>query len=483
MASSVAQPRRVYETASVLFIDIVSYSIQTIDRQTEVLTILQEVVRAAKEFQRAREREELIVLPTGDGMALVFMRDLVSSVRCAVEIADMLHVRTELKIRMGVHIGPVCRHADIKEEINVVGGGINLAQRVMDCGDAGHILLSRNAAEVLSQLDEWHDCLHDLGVHCVKHGVEIHLFNFCKGLVGNAQLPSKLSDKDAVKEGTVVVQERALDVAIAKQVPILLPTELIGLIRMLSSEGLRKVLGEDPDSDLTPEDVRSKPLSIDFLDAKGTLRYFRVVTVRVDAPDFWPPTQSRTIRVPATGDSLTFSFLITPVQLGELKVKLELYIENLTVLSRVIRTTATNSDRIPAEVHQTVMTIPIAVVLPTESIRHLEDLRTPLSGERAVLLLDQLQKQKNPAAQRDPDSGEFTLFGEFPGVVVKGEPRHSRNEDGEAHVSSHPPTGKSVAARWWVHLHLSVIRRPVAVIAVGLALFVLLLVALRWILP
>ncbi len=130
------QPRT-YEMASVLFMDIVSYSVQTIDRQTELLTLLQEHVRQCNEFGRARARDELILLPTGDGMALVFFRDPVSPVRCAPELAKSLQSSITIKLRMGVHLGPVCRHADIKEELNVVGGGINMAQRIMDCGDSG----------------------------------------------------------------------------------------------------------------------------------------------------------------------------------------------------------------------------------------------------------------------------------------------------------------------------------------------------------
>ena len=181
-----------YEIAHVLFVDIVGYSLQPIDRQTELLTLLEKIVQETAEFRRARDQNELISLPTGDGMALVFLRDPLSPVKCALQIANLQQSYTALSLRMGIHAGPVQRRADIREQVNVVGGGINTAQRVMDCGDAGHILLSRNVAEVLEQFSDWKECLHDLGVHEVKHGVTIHLYSLVKAPVGNPGIPSKL---------------------------------------------------------------------------------------------------------------------------------------------------------------------------------------------------------------------------------------------------------------------------------------------------
>ncbi|HYL39201.1 MAG TPA: AAA family ATPase [Bryobacteraceae bacterium] len=191
MSAGVQQPT--YEMASVLFMDIVGYSLRSIDDQTELLTALQTTVRASSEYQQASEKHELISLPTGDGMALVFLRNPISPVQCALEIAAALKGQPEIRLRLGIHQGPVRRHADIREEVNVVGGGINMAQRVMDCGDAGHILLSRNVAEVLEQLRGWSDCLQDLGVHEVKHGVKLQLYNLCKEGLGNPALPQKIS--------------------------------------------------------------------------------------------------------------------------------------------------------------------------------------------------------------------------------------------------------------------------------------------------
>lgn len=181
-----------YEMASVLFMDIVSYSLRTIDEQTELITLLQEIVRETQEYRTSSAKEELLSLPTGDGMALVFLRDPISPVKCALEIAAALKDHTQIKLRMGLHIGPVHRHADIRANMNVVGGGINMAQRVMDCGDNGHILVSQQVAEVLQQLRGWGDSLQDLGIQEVKHGVKIHLYNLCKDGLGNQTLPKKL---------------------------------------------------------------------------------------------------------------------------------------------------------------------------------------------------------------------------------------------------------------------------------------------------
>jgi hypothetical protein len=165
------------------------------DRQAETIQLLQEIVRATPEFQRAQASEQLICLPTGDGMALVFFQNPVAAVQCAMEIARSLRDHPELQLRMGVHTGPVHRIADINTNRNVSGGGINLAQRVMDCGDAGHILVSKTVADILSQLSSWSQSLHDLGEHEIKHGVKVHLVNFHTTEVGNPEIPQKLRQK------------------------------------------------------------------------------------------------------------------------------------------------------------------------------------------------------------------------------------------------------------------------------------------------
>ncbi|MBI3694169.1 MAG: protein kinase [Acidobacteria bacterium] len=180
------------EMAYVLFMDLVSYSTLPMDRQTELIQRLQETVRSTGEFRRAQASGQLISLPTGDGMALVFFQNPVAAVQSAVEISRALRNNPDIKLRMGVHAGPVYRIADINTNRNVAGGGINMAQRVMDCGDAGHILISKSVADVLSQLSNWARYLHDLGEQEVKHGVRVHLLNFYTDEVGNPQVPEKL---------------------------------------------------------------------------------------------------------------------------------------------------------------------------------------------------------------------------------------------------------------------------------------------------
>ncbi len=180
------------DIAHVLFMDIVSYSRLPMDRQTRVLQQLYNVVRGTEEFRRAEQAQQLIRLPTGDGMALVFFGDPESALRCALEVSRALLDMPSLPLRMGVHSGAVYRMDDINTSANVAGGGINTAQRVMDCGDAGHILVSKAVAEMLGELSTWNGYLHDLGEAEVKHGVRVHLYNVHANGLGNPELPEKL---------------------------------------------------------------------------------------------------------------------------------------------------------------------------------------------------------------------------------------------------------------------------------------------------
>jgi len=202
-ASSGAQS---VEMASVLFLDIVSYSMQPMERQSRLLTELQGIVRGTEDFKIANSCGNLISLPTGDGMAMVFFHDPIAPVRCAMEISEALKQNPALQLRMGVHSGPIYRHADIKDELNVLGGGINIAQRVMDCGDAGHILVSKSVADVLSQLSGWSENLHDLGECQVKHGVTVHLYNVYTNQNGNPALPAQLRAKPAAGQRSRMAQ-------------------------------------------------------------------------------------------------------------------------------------------------------------------------------------------------------------------------------------------------------------------------------------
>src|SRR5580704_16641721 len=152
------------EIAHVLFMDIVAYSRMPMEHQEQQIRHLQLVVRSTDTFRAAEEHEQLICLPTGDGMALVFFGDPEAPAHCALGLSRALKNRPEINLRMGIHTGPVYRVADINANLNVAGGGINMAQRVMDCGDAGHILMSAEVGTVLWQLStEWRDSLRDLG--------------------------------------------------------------------------------------------------------------------------------------------------------------------------------------------------------------------------------------------------------------------------------------------------------------------------------
>ena len=180
------------QIAHVLFVDVVSYSVLPMDQQEQTLRALQEAVRSTDEFIRARDSDQLISLPTGDGMALVFFNDAEAPAHCAVQLSLALRKQPEIKVRMGIHSGPVYRVADINANMNVAGGGINMAQRVMDCGDAGHILVSKSVADVLGQVGTWRNMMHDLGEAEVKHGVKLHIYNLYGDDVGSRELPHKL---------------------------------------------------------------------------------------------------------------------------------------------------------------------------------------------------------------------------------------------------------------------------------------------------
>jgi adenylate cyclase len=176
----------------VLFIDIVGYSKLRVNEQSGLLRELNELVSGTREFREAEAEGKLIRLPTGDGMALVFRTDPEAPAQCALEIARALKEHPRIALRMGIHSGPISEVADVNQRQNIAGAGINLAQRVMDCGDAGHILVSKRVAEDLEQHDRWRPFLHELGTCEVKHGVRIHISNLYSDEVGNPNLPSKL---------------------------------------------------------------------------------------------------------------------------------------------------------------------------------------------------------------------------------------------------------------------------------------------------
>jgi TolB-like protein/Tfp pilus assembly protein PilF len=179
------------EIAHVLFIDIVGYSKLSINQQRAVVDELTEVVRSSDQFQKAEAAARLIKIPTGDGMALVFYTSPEAPAQCAIEISRVLKEHPRLQLRMAVHSGPVSGVIDVTGRANLAGAGLNMAQRVMTCGDAGHILVSKRVAEDLGEYDQWRPLLHDLGTCEVKHGVRVGVTNIYSDEVGNPQLPKK----------------------------------------------------------------------------------------------------------------------------------------------------------------------------------------------------------------------------------------------------------------------------------------------------
>src|SRR6266516_3157405 len=176
------------EIGHVLFIDIVGYSKLLINEQSEQMQKLREIVRGTEQFRIAEAAGKLLRLPTGDGGALVFRTSPDAPVLCALEISKELKSHPELRVRMGIHRGPVNEITDLNEQANIAGAGINIAQRVMDCGDAGHILLSKRVAGDLEQYPRWRPCLHELGPCQVKHDVTLGLVNLYSDKIGNPEV-------------------------------------------------------------------------------------------------------------------------------------------------------------------------------------------------------------------------------------------------------------------------------------------------------
>src|SRR6266571_3230840 len=190
MADEQKSKRRL-EIAHVLFIDIVGYSKLRTNEQSAQMEKLREIVRGTEQFRVAEAEGKLLRLPTGDGGALAFRNSPEAPVLCAEEIAKALKSHPGMRVRMGIHSGPVNEVTDLNEQANIAGAGINIAQRVMDCGDAGHILVSKHAAEDLEQYPQWRSHLHELGECEVKHGLRISLLNLYGDGAGNPELPEK----------------------------------------------------------------------------------------------------------------------------------------------------------------------------------------------------------------------------------------------------------------------------------------------------
>src|SRR6266704_2124085 len=204
------------EIAHVLFIDIVAYSKLLIDQQTELIKLLNEQVHSTEEFRTAEADGKLIRIATGDGMALAFFTSPDAPVRCALQLSEAIRESPRLQLRMGIHSGPVAQLADVNEQSNIAGAGINTARRVMDCGDAGHILLSGRVADDLGQFGRWQPQLHDLGEVEVKHGVRLDIVNLYTESVGNAAIPKKIAEakRNAARRGKIRLLFAALGLGI-----------------------------------------------------------------------------------------------------------------------------------------------------------------------------------------------------------------------------------------------------------------------------
>jgi TolB-like protein/class 3 adenylate cyclase/Tfp pilus assembly protein PilF len=203
------------EIAYVLFIDVVGYSKLLTNEQTELLQRLNGIVRQTAQVRATEANGELVLIPTGDGMALVFRNRLEGPAQCAIEISRALKEHQDIQVRMGIHSGAVNVVTDVNDRPNITGVGINIAQRVMDCGDAGHILVSKRVAEDLAQDRRWESYLHDLGEVRVKHDVTVPIFNFFGDDFGKANLPEKIQQQHVSQPRAARGTKSRLGVAIA----------------------------------------------------------------------------------------------------------------------------------------------------------------------------------------------------------------------------------------------------------------------------
>ncbi|PYJ19255.1 MAG: hypothetical protein DME94_00275 [Verrucomicrobia bacterium] len=215
--------------AHVLFIDIVGYSKLRTNEQSAQMEKLREIVRGTEQYRTAEAEGKLLRLPAGDGGALAFRNSPEAPALCAEEIARALKSHPEIRVRMGIHSGPVNEVTDLNEQANIAGAGINIAQRIMDCGDAGHILVSKHAAEDLEQYDQWQPYLHNLGECEVKHGERLHVVNFYNHEIGNPAVPEKFARNPI--SGTVPS-------ALKKRRPYSIVAMAVGALIVLGAIGL-----------------------------------------------------------------------------------------------------------------------------------------------------------------------------------------------------------------------------------------------------
>jgi len=282
-------------TAHVLFMEIVGYSKLLIDQQTERLRKLQEIVLATDECRRVRRDKDLIRLPSGDGMALVFFGDPEAPVRCAIEISRALKAQPAIDLRMGVHSGLVHHLADINTNMNVAGGGINIARRVMDCGDSGHIMVSKPVADDLGQLARWSDCLHDLGDTEVEHGERAHVFNLFGDDFGNPATPAKFP----VASAPPIYKRKAMIAVVS--------LAILGLVVGGIWYAARK---------RTPVSQPTKPETISVVGPEQSLTYWLTVQKMLNDKPLGAPIDSAGDI--SFGNGWRFRFNLRPTQAGAL---------------------------------------------------------------------------------------------------------------------------------------------------------------------
>src|SRR5213082_1179609 len=230
------------ETGHVLFIDIVGYSKLLTDEQSEALQELNQIVRSTEAARDADAAGGLTILPTGDGMALVFAGSVEEPVECALEISQVLRAEPSLPVRMGIHSGPIHHVKDANQRENIAGVGINIAQRVMDCGDAGHILVSKRVADDLAQQRRWQPYLHELGDVEVKHGVVVSLVNLYAETIGNPNSPTRIGKvRGAVRSTTTAARKGLSPLARTLFIVVVL---LIGLaiVSVIFAPGITRML-------------------------------------------------------------------------------------------------------------------------------------------------------------------------------------------------------------------------------------------------
>ena len=218
------------EIAHILFIDIVGYSKLSSNEQHAAVGELNQIARAFEQSQRAEAASRLLKIPTGDGIALVFYTSPEAPAQCAVEISGALKEHPHLQVRMGIHSGPVSGLVDVNERVNLAGAGINMAKRVMDCGDAGHILLSKHVAEDLEEYQKWRPFLHDLGTCEVKHGVRVSVVNLYDDQFGNAKVPRKF---ETVQKRRARVRRAEVTVAL-----LVLAAIIAAFVLLLRAQGI-----------------------------------------------------------------------------------------------------------------------------------------------------------------------------------------------------------------------------------------------------